>query len=106
MHLPLCALPEPPKRVLVVGGGDGGVLREMLRHASVERADMAEIDKMVPEMSKKFFPAMSVGFDDPRANVQICDGLKFVENTPEVSRIPTMANGDEREAGGVSLASA
>jgi hypothetical protein len=70
--------------VLVVGGGDGGVLRELLRHSSVERADMAEIDKMVPEVSKRFFPAMAVGFEDPRAHVEICDGLKFVEDTPEV----------------------
>eukprot|EP00242_Pyramimonas_sp_CCMP2087_P013634 CAMPEP_0198197958 /NCGR_PEP_ID=MMETSP1445-20131203/1511_1 /TAXON_ID=36898 /ORGANISM="Pyramimonas sp., Strain CCMP2087" /LENGTH=325 /DNA_ID=CAMNT_0043867383 /DNA_START=86 /DNA_END=1060 /DNA_ORIENTATION=+ len=82
VHLPFCALPEPPKRVLVIGGGDGGVLREMLRYKSVEKADMAEIDAMVPEVSKKFFPGMSTGFTDPRANVQICDGLKFVEDTP------------------------
>jgi spermidine synthase len=51
VHLPFCALPEPPKRVLVIGGGDGGVLREMLRYKSVEKADMAEIDAMVPEVS-------------------------------------------------------
>mmetsp|Transcript_28870 Transcript_28870/g.63219 ORF Transcript_28870/g.63219 Transcript_28870/m.63219 type:complete len:329 (-) Transcript_28870:352-1338(-) len=83
VHLPLCALPEAPKRVLVVGGGDGGVLREICRHKSVERADMAEIDAMVPEVSKKFFPEMATGFSDSRAHVKICDGLKFVEETPE-----------------------
>lgn len=83
VHLPLCALPEPPKRVLVVGGGDGGVLREIVRYASVEQADMAEIDKMVPEVSRKFLPQMAVGFDDPRSNLMICDGLKYVRDCEE-----------------------
>eukprot|EP00976_Prorocentrum_cordatum_P000059 1203-Prorocentrum_minimum.AAC.1 len=46
VHLPLCALPEAAKRVLIVGGGDGGVLREVCRHKSVEHVDMAEIDAM------------------------------------------------------------
>eukprot|EP00238_Polyblepharides_amylifera_P015898 CAMPEP_0196584296 /NCGR_PEP_ID=MMETSP1081-20130531/46546_1 /TAXON_ID=36882 /ORGANISM="Pyramimonas amylifera, Strain CCMP720" /LENGTH=331 /DNA_ID=CAMNT_0041905451 /DNA_START=117 /DNA_END=1112 /DNA_ORIENTATION=+ len=82
-HLPLCSLPQAPKRVLVVGGGDGGVLREVMRYSSVETADMAEIDKMVPEVSKQCFPQMAAGFSDPRANVKICDGLKFVEDAEE-----------------------
>eukprot|EP00218_Dolichomastix_sp_CCMP3274_P013491 CAMPEP_0170133896 /NCGR_PEP_ID=MMETSP0033_2-20121228/1599_1 /TAXON_ID=195969 /ORGANISM="Dolichomastix tenuilepis, Strain CCMP3274" /LENGTH=319 /DNA_ID=CAMNT_0010369431 /DNA_START=45 /DNA_END=1004 /DNA_ORIENTATION=- len=81
-HIALSALPTPPKRVLIVGGGDGGVLREVTRHASVEKIDMAEIDGAVPEVSKRFFPSMAVGFDDPRATVNICDGLKFVRETP------------------------
>jgi len=85
VHLPLCSLPEPPKRVLVVGGGDGGVLREIVRHKSVERADMAEIDRMVPEVSKQFLPQMAAGFADPRSNLMICDGLKFVAEAPEGS---------------------
>ena len=50
-HLPLCALNEEPKRVLVVGGGDGGVLREVTRHGSIERIEIAEIDGMVVELS-------------------------------------------------------
>lgn len=83
VHLPLCALAEAPKKVLVVGGGDGGVLREIVRYASVEQADMAEIDKMVPEVSKKFLPQMAAGFDDPRSNLMICDGLKFVRECEE-----------------------
>ncbi|KAK3249843.1 ribonucleotide reductase (RNR) inhibitor [Cymbomonas tetramitiformis] len=82
-HLPLCALSEPPKTVLVVGGGDGGVLREILRHKSVTRVDMAEIDAMVPEVSKKFFPQMAIGFEDERVNLKICDGIKFVEDAAE-----------------------
>ncbi|PNH12917.1 Spermidine synthase 1 [Tetrabaena socialis] len=43
---------------------------------------MAEIDKMVPEVSKQFFPEMAVGFTDPRVTLHICDGIKFVEDSP------------------------
>lgn len=48
-HIPLCALRGPLRRVLVVGGGDGGVVREITRHTSVERIDVAEIDALVPQ---------------------------------------------------------
>jgi|UniRef100_A0A7R9T2P0 spermidine synthase len=82
-HLPLCALNEEPKRVLVVGGGDGGVLREVTRHGSIERIEIAEIDGMVVEMSKKFLPSMAVGFDDARVEVNICDGIKYVGDAEE-----------------------
>ncbi|MFS8029446.1 Spermidine synthase [Helianthus anomalus] len=49
-HLPLCSIPNP-KKVLVIGGGDGGVLREVARHSSVEHIDICEIDKMVVDVS-------------------------------------------------------
>ena len=84
-HLPLCSIHDPPKKVLVVGGGDGGVLREIIRHPTVEHLDIAEIDGKVIEVSKKFFPGMSCGFDDPRVRVNVCDGIKFVGDAPEGS---------------------
>ena len=68
-HLPACALGRPPKRALVVGGGDGGVLRELSRHASLEEIHIAEIDGMVIDVSKKYFPQMAVGYSDPRVKV-------------------------------------
>ncbi|KAF2539247.1 hypothetical protein F2Q68_00021540 [Brassica cretica] len=71
-HLPLCSTPSP-KNVLVVGGGDGGVLREISRHSSVEVIDICEIDKMVIDVSKKFFPELAVGFEDPRVQLHIGD---------------------------------
>eukprot|EP01023_Acetabularia_acetabulum_P015977 TRINITY_DN17863_c1_g1_i2.p1 TRINITY_DN17863_c1_g1~~TRINITY_DN17863_c1_g1_i2.p1 ORF type:complete len:335 (-),score=47.98 TRINITY_DN17863_c1_g1_i2:214-1218(-) len=83
VHLPLCSLKECAKRVLVVGGGDGGVVREVSRHASIEQIDQAEIDKMVVEVSKKYFPKMSMGFEDARLNLNICDGIEFVKNSAE-----------------------
>ncbi|XWS37962.1 hypothetical protein CRYUN_Cryun19dG0089800 [Craigia yunnanensis] len=72
-HLPLCSIPSP-KTVLVVGGGDGGVLREISRHSSVEHIDICEIDKMVVDVSKKFFPELAVGFEDPRVRLHVGDG--------------------------------
>ena len=66
-----------------MGGGDGGVVREVARHASIERVECAEIDAMVPEMSRRFFPDLAAGFADPRAVLNICDGLKFVADAAE-----------------------
>lgn len=73
---------SPAKKVLVVGGGDGGVLRELARFKGLDEIHMAEIDAMVPETAKRFFPEMAVGFTDPRVTVHICDGIKFVQDTP------------------------
>ena len=81
--LPLCSLARPAKRVLVIGGGDGGVVRELTRHASLEVIDQAEIDGDVPKVSREFFPNMAVGFDDPRVNLRITDGLAFLREQPE-----------------------
>ncbi|PWZ15380.1 Spermidine synthase 1 [Zea mays] len=81
-HLPLCSIKDP-KKVLVIGGGDGGVLREVSRHISVEQIDICEIDKMVVDVSKQFFPHLAVGFEDPRVSLHIGDGVAFLKNAPE-----------------------
>ena len=75
----------PPKKALVVGGGDGGVLRELSRYSSLEEIHIAEIDGMVIDVSKKYFPQMAVGFSDPRVTVHVCDGIKFVQDAPEAT---------------------
>lgn len=72
-----------PKKALVVGGGDGGVLRELSRYPSLTEIHIAEIDGMVIDVSKKYFPKMAVGFADPRVSVHVCDGIKFVEEAAE-----------------------
>lgn len=82
-HLPVCSLGREPKKALVVGGGDGGVLRELSRYTSLEEIHIAEIDGMVIDVSKKYFPQMAVGFSDPRVSVHVCDGIKFVQEAPE-----------------------
>jgi len=76
-HLPLYAHPNP-KKVLVVGGGDGGVLREVVKHSGVESVTLCEIDKGVIDASRKYLPNMSVGFDHPKVTLFIGDGLEFM----------------------------
>jgi spermidine synthase len=78
VHPAMHAHPDP-KEVLIIGGGDGGSLREALKHSSVERVTMAEIDERVVEVSKRFFPTLNVGFSHPKANVVHTDGVKLVE---------------------------
>lgn len=77
-HVPLMAM-ERPKSVLIVGGGDGGILREVLKHPSVKQATLVEIDQEVIDTSVKYFPKIGAkAFKDSRANVVIADGLEFV----------------------------
>ncbi|GMA57503.1 spermidine synthase [Alicyclobacillus sacchari] len=80
-HVPLHTHPNP-KRVLVVGGGDGGIIREVIKHPSVERAVLAEIDGRVIEASKTYFPQIAAGLSDPRVDVQVVDGIRYVEEHP------------------------
>ncbi|MDA8064588.1 MAG: polyamine aminopropyltransferase [Thermaerobacter sp.] len=77
VHVPLCIHPRP-RRVLIVGGGDGGAVREALRHPEVERVDLVEIDRAVVEASRRFFPQLSAGLSDPKVRVVEADGIAFV----------------------------
>ncbi|QRF24807.1 polyamine aminopropyltransferase [Alicyclobacillus sp. TC] len=77
-HVGLHTHPEP-KNVLVVGGGDGGVIREIVKHPAVERAVLAEIDGRVIDISREYFPQIAQGLNDPRVDVQVCDGIKHVQ---------------------------
>ena len=77
-HVPLFVHPHP-KKVLIIGGGDGGVAREILRHKSVVQCVLVEIDKMVVDVSKKYFPNIASSFDDTRLQLNIQDGVQFVK---------------------------
>lgn len=82
-HVPILAHGNA-KRVLIIGGGDGGMLREVSKHTSVEHITMVEIDGTVVDMCKEFLPNHSQGaFDDPRLNLVIDDGMRFVATTTE-----------------------
>jgi spermidine synthase len=81
-HVPLFTHPHP-RRVLVIGGGDGGTVREVLRHKSVERCVLVEIDGAVVTASKKHLPITAGKLSDPRVEVRIEDGVKFVNETQE-----------------------
>lgn len=83
-HVPLFAHGNA-KRVLIIGGGDGGILREVLRHPEVEHVTMVEIDQAVVDMCKKYFPLHSDGaFDDSRVELVINDGVDFIVNNKEL----------------------
>jgi len=82
-HVPMIAHGNA-KRVLIIGGGDGGILREVLKHPKVEHVTMVEIDSAVVDMCKTYFPNHSAGaFEDPRVNLEINDGVEFVVNNTE-----------------------
>jgi len=82
-HVPLLAHGNV-KRVLIIGGGDGGMLREVCKHASIEHITQVEIDDQVVEMCKEFLPKHSAGaYDDPRVNIVIDDGANFVRTCTE-----------------------
>lgn len=83
VHVPIFAHGDV-KNVLIIGGGDGGMLRECLQHESVERVTLVEIDEAVIEMAKKYFPHHSQGaFDAKRTDVVIDDGCRFVKQTQQ-----------------------
>lgn len=75
-HVGLFTHPEP-ERVLIIGGGDGGTAREVMKHPSVQTVDLVEIDRTVVEASKQFLPDVG-DFDNPKLNVIIEDGISFV----------------------------
>jgi spermidine synthase len=77
-HVPLFTHPDP-KRVLVVGGGDGGMVREVVKHPGVEHVDLVEIDGRVIETSKQYFPEIAVALTgNPKVHVHVADGIKWV----------------------------
>lgn len=78
-HLPLHVHPNP-KRVCVIGGGDGGTVREVIKNPSVEEVKHVEIDGAVIEASKRFFPELSKGLSDPRVEVLVEDGIEYLAN--------------------------
>lgn len=82
-HIPMAIHPNPQK-VLVIGAGDGGVLRELTKYDTVQTIDLVEIDEMVVEVCKKYLPHTAGGFSDPRLTVYYQDGLRFVRNRENV----------------------
>lgn len=77
--LPLCSHFNP-KKVLIIGGGDGGVAREVLKHPLVEAVDQVEIDDRVIDVSRKYLPQMSSSFDNKKLNLTIGDGFDYLRS--------------------------
>lgn len=76
--IPLCIHPNP-ENVLIVGGGDGGVAREVVKHPSVKTVHQVEIDGRVVELSKQYLPNMACGFDSPKVSLTIGDGFEYMK---------------------------
>jgi len=80
-HWPLFALPKPAEHVLIIGGGDGGVAREVLRHKSIKKVTMVEIDEMVVDLCREHMPSISGGiFDETRFDLIIGDGAEVIRS--------------------------
>ncbi|MGV3618759.1 MAG: hypothetical protein ACO1SV_25835 [Fimbriimonas sp.] len=104
VQIPLLNL-ENPKTALVIGGGDGGVLRELCKHPSIEHVDMAEIDRGVVDTCRAHMPELSAGaFDDPRVHLHITDAFEFVKQAPRKYDLIVADSTDvyEEEDGGLS----
>ncbi len=78
-HVPMASNPNI-KRVLVIGGGDGGTVRELCRYKSIEKIDMVEIDKLVVDVSREYLQFTSCALDDSRVTLFYEDGIEFVKN--------------------------
>jgi spermidine synthase len=84
-HVSMAVNPDI-KSVLIIGGGDGGTAREVLRYASVEKVDMVEIDERVVRLCQKYMPQTAHKLDnDPRLALHFEDGLQFVQDAPSAS---------------------
>lgn len=81
-HTPLFLHPKP-ENILIIGGGDGGTAREVLKHPSVKICQMVEIDLMVVTACKKYIPQTACSFSHPKLDLKIEDGVQFVQNTKE-----------------------
>lgn len=77
-HIPYMVARKCAK-VLIIGGGDGGVVREFAKHKDIQQIDLVEIDERVIEVSKKYFPDCTSALDDPRVNILTQDGFAFIK---------------------------
>lgn len=78
-HLPMAVNPDI-KRVLVIGGGDGGAARELSKYASIESIDVVEIDERVVRVCQDYLSQTACGFDDPRVKLHFTDGLRYIRS--------------------------
>jgi len=79
VHVPLLVHPRPA-RILIIGGGDGGTAREVLKHPEVEAVHVCELDREVVKACREYLPSLAGAFDDPRVSIFYRDGAEFVRN--------------------------
>lgn len=78
-HVPMAVNPNA-KKILVIGAGDGGTVRELVKYDHIEKIDMVEIDKAVVDLCREFLPSTACKLEDKRVNIYYEDGLKFVRS--------------------------
>lgn len=79
-HLPMSLKPKA-ENVLVIGGGDGGTLRELAKYPNLKQIKIVEIDELVIEASRKYLPFVGCGFDDPRVEITVQDAAEYIKNS-------------------------
>jgi spermidine synthase len=79
VHVPMAVHPDA-RNILVIGAGDGGVIRELTHYDIVENIDLVEIDELVVEVCKRYLPTTSCRMDDPRVHIYYEDGVKFIRS--------------------------
>lgn len=93
-HVPMCQHPQP-EHILIIGGGDGGVAKEILKHASVQKVTLVEIDGKVVELCKKHMPEIAQkAWNNPKLEVRIEDGAKFIEGKTEAYDVVIVDSSD------------
>ena len=83
VHIPLACV-AAPRRVLVIGGGDGGTVSELVKYPGIEQIHLCELDGRVVELSREFLPDVAAGLDDPRVDIRIGDGAAYLAENPGV----------------------
>ncbi len=81
VHVPMQTHPDA-RRALVIGGGDGGAVRELMRYDRIEQVVVVELDATVVEACRQHFPALARAFDDPRLSLHIADGFAYIQTCP------------------------
>lgn len=91
------------QRVLVIGGGDGGTVREVLRHPGVQQCVMIEIDEQVVEASKQYLPSIGTAWDDPRLDLRFIDGIEYVKESDDAKYDVILLDGTDPVGPGAAL---
>jgi len=102
VHLPMASNPKA-ERVLVIGGGDGGTVRELAKYKGIKDIHLVEIDGKVVEASKKFLPSLSSSLSDPRVRIVLQDAAEFIKTVQEASYDLILADSSDPEGFAASL---
>ena len=93
-HVPMAVNPDI-KNVLVIGAGDGGTVRELVKYKTIENIDLVEIDRMVVDACKEHLPTVACKLDDPKVHIFIDDGLRFVRGVSDLTADGILVNQHE-----------